>query len=297
MGLIVIVVFTAILAYALSAPWWPLSSLDRAAVARFAVAHRLALTPASGRYVVSYLVRNMRWRRWGGFAGLGLAVALSTTLTRATTTITFDGSGSSTTSTQTNHSLSWFALVGVGYFGGAIIAEWRSGGTITATRRAASLRVRDARDYLDPWISRTGYGLLAVGSALVAATLAVPRYRPDDSLGQRIALLISLFAVIVGTRLVMQWVARRPQQVDDELSAAREAVRTSCVNLLGGIAVAFAWLMLAWVAGSCRSNGTEWLSSVAAVVGVVSVLMSVRSWFSLRHRAWTADFRSKPAVS
>ncbi len=71
------------------------------------------------------------------------------------------------TSTQTNHSLVWLLLIGVGYFGGALIAEWRSGAAITGLRRAASLQARDARDYLDPTIRRTTYSLLAAGVVLL----------------------------------------------------------------------------------------------------------------------------------
>jgi hypothetical protein len=292
----VLVIFTALLC-CLALPWWPLSSLDRATVAEFAAAHNLALTPVSGRYVVGYLVRNLRWRRWGGFAGLALAFVLSDALTHTSTTTTSDGQDTTATSTHTNHSLSWFFLIGVGYFGGALIAEWRSGAAITGPRRAASLQVRDARDYLDPTFRRTTYGVLAAGAILATAAAAGPHYRPFASLGQRIALLALLLLVVVITRVATQWVARRPQPVDDDLLTAREAIRTSCVNLLGGIGVAFAWLVLWWVATSSRVHGTGAVNPVANVTAAVAFLMSVRSWFRLRRRAWTIDFRRPRAVA
>ena len=127
--------------------------------------------------------------------------------------------------------------------------------TITGPRRAASLQARDARDYLDPTLRRTTYGVLAAGVALFTAVAAWPRYRPLASLAQRIALLALLLLVVVIAQVATQWVARRPQPFDDDLLTAREAVRTSCVNLLGGIGVAFAWLVLSWVATSCTRQG------------------------------------------
>jgi len=278
-------------------PWWPLNSLDRATVAEFAAAHNLALTPASGRYVVGYLVRNMRWRRWGGFAGLALAVVLSEALTHTTTTTTLVSQDTTTTSTRTNHSISWLLLIGIGYFAGALIAEWRSGATITGLRRTASLQVRDARDYFDPTFRRTMYRVLAAGAVIVTAAAAWPRYRPSASLAGRIALLALLVLVVAITQVATQWVARRPQPVDDDLLAAREAVRTSCVNLLGGIGVAFAWLVLSWVAASCRAESGGVLNVVAGLTTFVAFVMSVRCWFRLRRRAWTTDFRRPRVVA
>jgi len=294
---VVLALLALFLACCLVLPWWPLNSLDRGTVTQFAATHDLALTPANGRYVVGYLVRNLRWRRWGGFAGLALAVVLSNTFTHTTTTTTSVGQGATVTSTHTNHSVSGFLLIGIGYFGGALIAEWRSGATITGPRRAASLQVRDARDYLDPTFRRTMYSLLAAGTILVTAAVAWPRYRPSASLAQRIALLALLVLVVAITQVATQWVARRPQPLDDELLTAREAVRTSCVNLLGGIGVAFAWLVLSWVAGSCRAHSPGMVNPVASVTAIVAFLMSVRSWFRLRRRAWTIDFRHPRVVA
>jgi hypothetical protein len=297
MSAVALFVILAALACCLAIPWWPLSSLDRATVAEFAAAHNLALTPASGRYVVGYLVRNLRWRRWGGFVGLALAVVLSNALTHTATTTTNVGDDTTVTSTHTNHSLSWFLLIGIGYFGGALIAEWRSGATITGQRRTASLQVRDARDYLDPTFRRTTYGALAAGAILVTAAAAWPRYRPSASLAERIALLALLLLVVVITQVATQWVARRPQPLDDDLLTAREAVRTSCVNLLGGIGVAFAWLVLSWVAASCRADSPGVVNPVASLITIVAFVMSVRCWFRLRRRAWTTDFRHPRVVT
>ena len=184
-NLVAILVILAAFVCCLALPLWPLSSLDRGTLADFAAAHDLALTPASGRYVVGYLVRNLRWRRWGGCVGLALAVVLSNAFTRAGTTTTNVGDDTTVTSTHTNHSLSWFLLIGIGYFGGALIAEWRSGAAITGPRRAASLQVRDARDYLDPTFRRTMYSVLAAGAALFAAVAAWPKYQPFSSLARR----------------------------------------------------------------------------------------------------------------
>jgi hypothetical protein len=292
-------VVLAALACCLALPWWPLNSLDRATVAEFAAAHNLTLTPANGRYVVGYLVRNLRWRRWGGFVGLALAVVLSNAMTHtsSSTTITSADQDTTVTSTHSSHSYSWFLLVGVGYFAGALIAEWRSGAAIAGPRRAASLQVRDARDYLDPAFRRTTYGVLAAGAVLAAVAATWPRYRPLTSLAQRVALLALLLLVVVITWVATQWVARRPQPLDDDLLTAREAVRTSCVNLLGGIGVAFAWLVLSWVATSSRVHGTGAVNFAANVTGAVAFLMSVRCWFRLRRRAWTTDFRRRRVVA
>ncbi|HEY5050719.1 MAG TPA: hypothetical protein VII50_07440 [Acidothermaceae bacterium] len=296
----IFVILTALacfLACCLALPWWPLSSLDRATVAEFAAAHNLALTPASGRYVVGYLVRNLRWRRWGGFAGLALALVLSNAMTHTATTTTSAGQDTTITSTHTSHSLSWFLLIGIGYFGGALIAEWRSGATITGPRRAASLQVRDARDYLDPTFRRTTYRALAAGALLVTAAASWPGYRQSTSLAERIALLALLLLVVVVTQVATQWVARRPQPLGDDLLTAREAVRTSCVNLLGGIGVAFAWFVLSWVASSSRAHSPGVINPVASLTTIVAFVMSVRCWFRLRRRAWTTDFRHPRVVA
>ena len=297
MSFVVTFVILAALVCCLALPWWPLRSLDRATVAEFASAHDLALTPASGRYVVGYLVRNLRWRRWGGFLGLALAVVLSSTSTHSTTTTTFVGQDGTTTSTHTDHPIVWFFLIGIGYLGGALIAEWRSGATITGPRRTASLQVRDARDYLDPSFRRTMYRTCTAGAILFIGAAAWPRYRPFTSLSQRIALLALLLLVVAITQVATQWVARRPQPLDDDLLTAREAVRTSCVNLLGGIGVAFAWLVLSWVAASSRAHGHGAVNPVANVTAAVAFLMSVRCWFRLRRRAWTTDFRRPRAIA
>jgi hypothetical protein len=297
MSVVVLFVILATLACCLALPWWPLNSLDRATVAQFAATHNLALTAASGRYVVGYLVRNLRWRRWGGLVGLALAIVLSNALTHTATTTTDVGQDTTVTSTHTNHSLSWFLLIGVGYFGGALIAEWRSGAAITGPRRTASLQVRDARDYLDPTFRRITYSLLAVGVVLVTAAAAWPHYRPFAPLAQRITLLALLLFVVAITRVATQWVARRPQPLDDDLLTAREAIRTSCVNQLGGIGIAFAWLVLSWVATSSRVHGTGAVNPVANVTAAVAFVMSVRCWFRLRRRAWTMDFRRPRAVA
>jgi hypothetical protein len=299
MSVVSLFVLLAALACCLALPWWPLNSLDRATVAEFAAAHNLALTPASGRYVVGYLVRNLRWRRWGGLVGLALAVVLSSAMTHtsSSTTVTSAGQDTTVTSTHSSHSLNWFLLVGIGYFAGALVAEWRSGAAVSGPRRAASLQVRDARDYLDPTFRRTTYSVLAAGAALFTTVTAWPHYRPFASLAQRIALLALLLLVVVITRVATQWVARRPQPVDDDLLTAREAVRTSCVNLLGGIGVAFAWLVLSWVATSSRVHGPGAVNPVANVTAAAAFLMSVRCWFRLRRRAWTTDFRHQRAVA
>jgi hypothetical protein len=296
MSVVVVFVVLAALACCLALPWWPLSSLDRATVAEFAASHNLTLTPTNGRYVVDYLVRNLRWRRWGGFVGLALAVVLSSAVTHTTTT-TSVSRGTTVTSTHTNHSVTWLLLIGIGYFGGALIAEWRSGAAITGPRRAASLQVRDARDYLDPTFRRTTYGVLTAGAALFTATTAWPHYRPFASLAQRISLLVLLLLVVVITEAATQWVARRPQPFDDDLLTAREAIRTSCVNLLGGIGVAFAWLVLSLVATSSRVHGPGAINPVANVTAAVAYVASVQCWFRLRRRAWTTDFRRSRAVA
>lgn len=297
MSLVVVSVVLAVLVCCLAAPWWPLNSLDRGTVAQFAAAHDLALTPANGHYVVGYLVRSLRWRRWGGFAGLALAVFLSNTSTHSTTTTTSVGQDGTTTSTHTDDPIVWFFLIGIGYLGGALIAEWRSGATITGPRRTASLQVRDARDYLDPSFRRTMYRTCTAGAILFIGAAAWPRYRPSTSLSQRIALLALLLLVVAITQVATQWVARRPQPLDDDLLTAREAVRTSCVNLLGGIGVAFAWLVLSWVAASSRADSPGLVNPVASVTAIVAFLMSVRSWFRLRRRAWTTDFRRPRVVA
>ena len=144
---------------------------------------------------------------------------------------------------------------------------------------------------------RTTYSLLAAGVALFTAVAAWPRYRPLASLAQRIALLALLLLVVVIAQVATQWVARRPQPFDDDLLTAREAVRTSCVNLLGGIGIAFAWLVLSWVATSARVQGNGVINPVANVTAAVAFLMSVRCWFRLRRRAWTTDFRRPRAVA
>jgi hypothetical protein len=292
-GLIIViaVLFVFALLWGALGSIWPLSSLERGEVVRFAQAHRLSLTPDSGRYVVTYLVRSMRWRRWGGFAGLLVGFPLSVAFQHHSTTVVSTDGWTQTSSTS-RIALNWLLLVGVGYFVGTLIAEWRSGAMTSGGKRVASLRPRRQRDYIDAALMRSAYATVLASLIILLATSLWPHYRARGPLSERIGLACAAAAVVGIVELTTRWVVARPLPVDtDDVGAAREAVRTSCVHLLAGVGVAFCWYLLSAEAFSSTSPSDGMLALIVTVVGLVAFVVCVRQWFGLRRAAWTTDRR------
>jgi hypothetical protein len=289
------ILLSAILVYGFTAPWWPMSSLDRQAVARFAAAHRLFLTVASGQYVVAYLVRSLRWRRWGGLVGAAVGVPLA--FVQAHTPRTSGGAGGLTsTSSTTELNVNWLVLVGVGYFVGALVAECRSGASASGPNQLASLQPRRRADYLEPELIRTAYLTLLIAAGLVTSTSVWPHYAARTSLWQRFAMLGCIAAVVGVIEGTTRWIVKRPLPVDHEdLGAARNAVRASCVYLLAGVGVAFCWYLLAVEAYCCGQQPSSGDSTLVDGIAVAAALLCVRSWFRLRRRAWSATPRTNAA--
>ena len=277
-------------------PVWPLSSLDRGVVAKFAADHRLPMTVESGKYVVCYLVRNLRWRRWGGFAGFAVGAALGVIFAHSSKESTSLAGGVTSTSSNTSVQFGWFFLAGVGYFVGALVAECLGGATTSAGRRAASLRRRGRADYLDPTLLRTAYAILVAGVALLVTASVWPGYKPSASTWTRVLLSCCIEVVVVVIECTTRWVVSRPRPIEnDDLAAARDAVRASCVNLLAGVGVAFCWYLLSVEAYSCAAVSNGGVASSIELVGIAAFLMCVRSWFRLRHRAWSVRGRVEGA--
>jgi len=200
------------------------------------------------------------------------------------------------TSSTTELNLNWLVLVGAGYFVGALVAECRSGAGTSRPNRLASLRPRRRSDYLEPELIRIAYLTLLVAVALVTGTSFWPHYAARASLWQRIAVL-GCMAVLVGViEGTTRWIVKRPLPIDrDDLTAARNAVRATCLHLVAGVGVAFCWYLLAVEAYSCTEPSSAGDSMLVSGIGLGAALMCVRSWFRLRRRAWSATPRTNAA--
>jgi hypothetical protein len=194
--------------------------------------------------VIKYLATTRRWRASGFLVALLVDVAYSATLSRENVP---QVSGSA---------------VFVGWFVGAVIAEWRIATVPVGERRAASLRRRRLGDY----VARSAVALAAgVWSLVAAATLialgdTVLHHRPTryyqsvpGGLWTELALLVVAGAVLV---FVANRVLRRPQPLAaSDVLAADEALRRHSLYVLVGSALALAGYLSAQIVATVGVSG------------------------------------------
>jgi hypothetical protein len=255
---------------------WPLAEIRQADVESFAAAHDLAITQANGRFVVGYLVRSLRWRRWGGVVGL-VAGFVSTQFTSAGLVIV---------------STTWFFSAVAGYFVGTLAAEFRNDVPISKEPQqvvTASLVARRRRDYLTPEAIITGYGVGAVAIGMLIAGELWPHRAPRSGLLERALLVVAIVIVVVAVDVWTRRVVQRPLTVAaPDVTAAHHAVRANAVHRLAGAGVAFAawllsWLFLLSLGHDVQTRGSDQLVSG---LGLIAFVLSIRSWRRLRRQPW-----------
>lgn len=198
--------------------------VTRRRVERFCRRQDLRLTTANGAAVLTYLAVTRRWRV------LGLVVTfvgyLVWELRRSTLGVNV------------------FGLL-IGWFVGAIVAEWRINARITGERRSAALIRRQARAYVNVTALAIMWSIV-VAVVLACLTIAYDA-RTDDGAASsspaRNALLLAAM-VVTGFSLVLraqQRVLTRPRTIGPaDVVAADDAVRSRSLHVLTGAAVALA---------------------------------------------------------
>jgi hypothetical protein len=228
----------------------PFQEVARARVEKFAWRQQLRITVANGQVVIAYLATTRRWRGCGIIATLvGSALALYTKLV------------------PSGH-FNAFTLV-VGWFFGAVIAEWRvNARTAASVRRVALLVPRTESDYLTGRVrSYARIVLLATLGFEIAALVT------GSNEGQAVVLLLVTAAAIGGLWLVSRRILTRPQpDTTPDVFAADEAIRSRSLHVLSGSAVAlsswFGYLAADLVLhGQNAQHGLQLASLVTFVLG------------------------------
>jgi hypothetical protein len=217
--------------------------VTRARLERFARRQELEITVANGPVVIDYLATTRLWRV-GGFL-FGLAVSL--------------GVGFTQRSTETGG-----ATALVGWFVGALVAEWRLESRHTVPgRRSALLVARRIPDYLPR-------SFVLVSAAVWIATIALG---VSDLVHQRpaqyavIAELCAAMAVTPVTWLVARRVVARPRGLlADDVLAADDALRSRSVHVLAGCTLAINGILAALIETAAQRHLGNWLPDSGALV-------------------------------
>jgi hypothetical protein len=234
--------------------------LRRATVERFADRQRLELTDDNAAHVVRALLVTHRWRR------AGLVVGLAVGLLRS----------------ALQGSLSLHLIAGLlGWFVGAVIAEWRIGQLVQpGERRAAEPSPRVAARYL------TGEVRLIV--ALVAAVLITLLLVAGVLGGAESSWwwwLSYVLALGTGLFMTVRTVVGRPSGfVGTDVRAADEALRCHGLTVLAGAAIAASYpalvglaLTVAHPAGVPASADPPWGLGIVVLCLVTGYLVAVWS--------------------
>jgi hypothetical protein len=193
----------------------PFQEVTRARVAKLARRQSLPITVANGPIVIGYLATTRRWR------GTGVLLSIVGGLLYARLTRSSSNGGA--------------AALFVGWFIGAVIAEWRvSVHTAGAGRRRASLLPRRLSDYLP---GRVRLAVLIAFALLTTVEFVGLLSEPaQPELAGWLALTLVTAAVIAA---VGRHILGRPQPIAaDDILAADEAIRSRSLHVLAGAALA-----------------------------------------------------------
>lgn len=217
----------------------PFHDVTRERLERFAARQYLRITPDNGPVVIRYLATTRRWR------GGGLIVTVG---------------GGVTESIVAHGQLRVGAVtLFIGWFVGAVIAEWRVSVVSThGHRRAASLLPRRARDYVAVrvrWAVGGSVVLLLVGQ--IVALVAMPNYRVVVLLGAGVVAVIVIGAV--ARHVLLR--AQPPAELD--VLVADESIRSRSLHVLAGSAMAITgYLGAATITTVLTGDGPRVLSLV-----------------------------------
>ncbi|KQZ90383.1 hypothetical protein ASD62_14915 [Phycicoccus sp. Root563] len=184
---------------------------------RFARRQELLVTSSNGPLVVRALAVTHRWRVLGLTTGLVLGVLWA--LRDARLTISFSAGF-------------------LGWFVGAVVAEWRLAGLpVEGGRRTASLTRRTVRGYL-----RMDSTVLLALACLALAGLAVAVVARSDGDGAVVAqaaawLLVAALGLGALWATLLRVVSRPQPGSSAELVAADDALRARSANVLAGSAI------------------------------------------------------------
>jgi hypothetical protein len=185
----------------------------------FARRQRLPITPANAAIVMRYVATTHRWRT----AGLATAACYTVAAGLRHHRLTAD-----------------LLAMFVGWFVGAVVAEWRLNAPPPGARRRARLTPRSRGTYLGvghralPWITTA----LTLGVGIVNLIYqAGNRYapRPQTISFILMAVLSITTAVVVGRHVVLR---AQPAVLDDDVRAADDALRARSLRVLSGSTVA-----------------------------------------------------------
>jgi hypothetical protein len=284
-----------LLAVLLAAGWaifadrGPLTSLRRQDVSEFAATYDFPVNAVNGHFVVAYLVRSMRWRRWGAFVGLvaGIVVAAirTKTVVQRVVSVGSDGGVITSTSSRTEATVGWLLLAVAGFFVGALVAEVRGGATATGPRRSALLAPRQLSDFVDERLLRPVY-LIAVAAVGIFA-LTVVRGGLSSLRGKTVAFAAAAIAVALVIDSVSRWLVRRPCPVlAPDLANAMDAVRISALRRVARIGLALSWGLLAWEAASASDAVPRPLHTADLLLALYAGWSCLRTGARLRKKSW-----------
>lgn len=244
--------------------------VSRGRLERLARRQRLALTPANAPLVVRSLALTRRWRALG--LSTGLAAGLLWALRDGSLTLNF---------------LAGF----LGWFAGAVVAEWRLAGPSPAEpRRSASLEPRTMSGYLRPASAALLALVLAALLVAVVGTSAVAGRQQGQVRMEAVAWLLAALGGLALVALTLRRVVTRSQPpAAPDVIAADDALRARAANVLAGSAVAAAGVPTAGVLellGRVVADDGTW-----ATAGLWVMLLELLAGYLVA--TWTSPARTK----
>lgn len=262
LGWVVVAMLLVIVGCLLDFAATPWQRVRRSRVEKFARRQMLPVTVENGPLVVRYLATTRRWR--GGF----MLLTMLSWLVWPTTARLFGSGG------PISENVSLLSLF-VGWFVGAVIAEWRVSSTARppGARRTAALEPRRLADYV-PGRARlvplAAWGIL-IGSELAGLGAVVLRRGG----GVAVALLWLALTAVAGAVLaaVGRQVLVRPQRyIDDGLVTADDALRSRSLHVLAGSALALAGYLLGGFVHVMTPYSSVLSDGVTGAIGAIGFL-------------------------
>lgn len=229
-------------------------SLQR--VDAFTARQVLLVTPENGPLVTRALAVTYRWRRFGLVSGLAF--------------------GAATALQQGRLEVNFLAMF-LGWFAGAVVAEWRVASPEPGARRRASLTTRTQATY----VTSTTRAVLWIALAALAALAAWAGIRTLERGSAAQDWVVSTGECLVGGLViwaVTRRVLQRARPSDEGLLAADAALRGNSLTVLAGSAVALASFPASAYAAQAMEPGTP-PESVVLVTALIMIGGAVLGWW------------------